>query len=489
MSCGADAVASCPSCATENPPGAKFCIECGTAPRGRWLGRGGARPGLGAPAAPAPGCGARPPASAQRGGLFGGQLPGVGAPAWGSPAAGALPEERRKATVLFADLSGYTAVAERMDPEAVKSMVDRALRRLGQEVVRYGGTVDKYIGDNVMAVFGAPVAHEDDPERAVRAGLAMQAAMEEINQRDRAPRAGRQLLAAGRDQLRRGARRPGRRRLHGDRRRGQRRGAAAGGGATGKRHRRRDHPPPDPRRDRVRRARAADAEGQVRAGAGLGGGPRAGPGPATRGARAGGAADRPRGRVGAAAVAVRAGGAREPPAPGHRHRPGRGRQVAPAARAGGADRRARRRSRPSGSAAAPPTAPGSPTGRSARSSAASSRSSTPTTPSWPGRSSCSGIEAVVSDAETDEPPERIAATIARPLGIEPPAEHATATGVHDAEDPQQMRDRLFSAVRSLVEAASRQRPAGDRDRGHPLGRRGDARPDRVPGALGARARR
>src|SRR6185295_736840 len=104
----------------------------------------------------------------------------VGAPAWGSPA-GALPEERRKATVLFADLSGYTAVAEGMDPEMVKSFIDRALQRLGQEVVRYGGSVDKYIGDNVMAVFGAPVAHEDDPERAVRAGLAMQAAMEEIN--------------------------------------------------------------------------------------------------------------------------------------------------------------------------------------------------------------------------------------------------------------------------------------------------------------------
>ncbi len=91
------------------------------------------------------------------------------------------PEERRQVTVLFADLSGYTAVAERMDPEAVKSLVDRALRRLGEEVQRYDGTVDKYIGDNVMALFGAPVAHEDDAERAVRAALAMQAAMDEIN--------------------------------------------------------------------------------------------------------------------------------------------------------------------------------------------------------------------------------------------------------------------------------------------------------------------
>ena len=84
-------------------------------------------------------------------------------------------------TVLFADLSGYTAVAERMDPEAVKTLVERALRRLGDEVGRYGGTVDKYIGDNVMALFGAPVAHEDDAERAVRAALGMQGAMGEIN--------------------------------------------------------------------------------------------------------------------------------------------------------------------------------------------------------------------------------------------------------------------------------------------------------------------
>jgi class 3 adenylate cyclase/tetratricopeptide (TPR) repeat protein len=104
------------------------------------------------------------------------------APAAPGLAAGSIPpEERRQVTVLFADLSGYTAFAERMDPEAVKALVDRALVRLGQEVERYGGTVDKYIGDNVMAIFGAPVAHEDDAERAVRAGLGMQAAMFEVN--------------------------------------------------------------------------------------------------------------------------------------------------------------------------------------------------------------------------------------------------------------------------------------------------------------------
>ena len=86
-------------------------------------------------------------------------------------------------TVLFADLSGYTAAGETMDPERVKALVDAALRRLGEEVERFGGTVDKYIGDNVMALFGAPVAHEDDAERAVRAGLGMQEAMGEINER------------------------------------------------------------------------------------------------------------------------------------------------------------------------------------------------------------------------------------------------------------------------------------------------------------------
>ena len=93
----------------------------------------------------------------------------------------APPEERRQATILFADLSGYTAAAERMDPEAVKALVDRTLRRLGEEIERFGGSIDKFIGDNVMGVFGAPIAHEDDPERAVRAGLAMQGAMEEAN--------------------------------------------------------------------------------------------------------------------------------------------------------------------------------------------------------------------------------------------------------------------------------------------------------------------
>src|ERR671922_2199900 len=146
MDCGEPLPAGCPNCGAENPPRAKFCIECGNS-----LATTGPKPAAAAPAAAA-----EPP-----------------------------PEERRRATVLFADLSGYTAAAERMDPEAVKALVDRTLRRLGDEIERFGGTIDKFIGDNVMGVFGAPITHEDDPERAVRAGLAMQAAMEEANQQSR----------------------------------------------------------------------------------------------------------------------------------------------------------------------------------------------------------------------------------------------------------------------------------------------------------------
>jgi class 3 adenylate cyclase len=76
--------------------------------------------------------------------------------------------------VLFADLSGFTSLSERSDPEDVRDLVDRCTRLLGEVVDRYGGSVDSVIGDAVLAVFGAPVAHEDDAERAVRAALEMQ---------------------------------------------------------------------------------------------------------------------------------------------------------------------------------------------------------------------------------------------------------------------------------------------------------------------------
>jgi class 3 adenylate cyclase len=115
-------VSACPSCGHENYPGAKFCSECGTA-------LGEARP--------------------------------------------APRTERKVVTVLFADLVGFTARAERLDPEDVQAVLEPYHARLRSELERFGGTVEKFIGDAVMALFGAPVAHEDDPERAVRAALAI----------------------------------------------------------------------------------------------------------------------------------------------------------------------------------------------------------------------------------------------------------------------------------------------------------------------------
>jgi class 3 adenylate cyclase len=82
-------------------------------------------------------------------------------------------EERKVVTCLFCDLVGFTARAERMDPEDVRRLLQPYHARVRSELERYGGTVEKFIGDAVMAIFGAPVAHEDDPERAVRAALAI----------------------------------------------------------------------------------------------------------------------------------------------------------------------------------------------------------------------------------------------------------------------------------------------------------------------------
>src|SRR5436190_12951833 len=80
-------------------------------------------------------------------------------------------EERKVVTVLFCDLVGFTSRAERLDPEDVRAVLAPYHARLRSELERFGGTVEKFIGDAVMALFGAPVAHEDDPERAVRAAV------------------------------------------------------------------------------------------------------------------------------------------------------------------------------------------------------------------------------------------------------------------------------------------------------------------------------
>src|SRR5215208_2972523 len=88
-------------------------------------------------------------------------------------AAQPLRQERKVVTVLFCDLVGFTSRAEAMDPEDVRALLAPYHEHVRGELERFGGTVEKFIGDAVMAVFGAPIAHEDDPERAVRAALAI----------------------------------------------------------------------------------------------------------------------------------------------------------------------------------------------------------------------------------------------------------------------------------------------------------------------------
>src|SRR5690349_10067869 len=93
-------------------------------------------------------------------------------------------EERKVVTALFADLVGFTSRAEAMDVEDVRGTLVPYHALLRRELERHGGTVEKFIGDAVMALFGAPAAHEDDPERAVRAALAIREALAELHEDD-----------------------------------------------------------------------------------------------------------------------------------------------------------------------------------------------------------------------------------------------------------------------------------------------------------------
>ena len=101
----------------------------------------------------------------------------VATPPLRSPATEALSQDketdRRPVTVLFADLSGFTTLSERLDPEDVRALQSDLFKEMSETIRRFDGFVEKYVGDAVLAVFGAPVAHEDDPERAVRAALSM----------------------------------------------------------------------------------------------------------------------------------------------------------------------------------------------------------------------------------------------------------------------------------------------------------------------------
>ena len=144
---------TCASCGTENPADARFCSSCG-APLHQTC----------------PSCGAEQPASAAFCSSCGFALRQDA-----RRAADAADErqERRVVTVLFADLAGSTALGELLDPEDVRELQGELFDLINTEVERFGGTTEKFAGDAVLAVFGIPQAHEDDPERAVRTALAV----------------------------------------------------------------------------------------------------------------------------------------------------------------------------------------------------------------------------------------------------------------------------------------------------------------------------
>jgi class 3 adenylate cyclase/predicted ATPase len=156
----------CPNCNYENRPDRRFCTECG------------ARLSVACPA-----CGAPTEAGEKFCGVCGAQLVGTRQTAVGSSdpplttnnlTTNNLPEgERRHLTVLFCDLVGSTEIASQLDPEEWSDIAARYQRTAAEAVQRFGGHVAKYLGDGLVVYFGYPQAHDDDPERAVRAGLAI----------------------------------------------------------------------------------------------------------------------------------------------------------------------------------------------------------------------------------------------------------------------------------------------------------------------------
>src|SRR5207244_9200461 len=94
----------------------------------------------------------------------------------------ALEGERRQVTVLFGDIAGFTTLAEKLDPEEVHRIINRCFELITAEVHRFEGTINQYTGDGVIALFGAPIAHEDSPRRAVHAALGIQRAIRDVAQ-------------------------------------------------------------------------------------------------------------------------------------------------------------------------------------------------------------------------------------------------------------------------------------------------------------------
>jgi class 3 adenylate cyclase/tetratricopeptide (TPR) repeat protein len=145
----------CGTCGSQNDPGRKFCVECGTSL-----------------AILCPNCGTPNPAGGKFCGECGNALAAASTePAAATPATSSPVAERRLVSVLFADLVGFTTLSEHRDAEDVRELLEGYFALCRETIGRYGGTIEKFIGDAVMAVWGTPVAQEDDAERSVRAAL------------------------------------------------------------------------------------------------------------------------------------------------------------------------------------------------------------------------------------------------------------------------------------------------------------------------------
>jgi class 3 adenylate cyclase/tetratricopeptide (TPR) repeat protein len=162
--CGARlGVPPCPQCGTENPPGFKFCGECGSP----LTAQASPQPSSSRDQGPAP---QRPPVQDYT-------PPHLAEQVFQSRAA--LEGERKQVTVLFCDLVGSTALADRLGPETMHLLLNRFFELALEEVHRYEGTINQFLGDGFMALFGAPIAHEDHARRAVLAALGLQKTIEE----------------------------------------------------------------------------------------------------------------------------------------------------------------------------------------------------------------------------------------------------------------------------------------------------------------------
>ncbi len=162
--CGRKLSLACPACGADCPPDFAFCPRCGA--------RLAAVPGE-PPTIPL----AEPSPTPLEGAVPSDLTGRAGAPE------GAAEADRRLVSVVFADVSGFTALSERLDPEDVRAFQTDLFQEMASAIKEYGGFVEKFVGDAIMAVFGAPAAHEDDPQRALRAALAMQERMEGLNGR------------------------------------------------------------------------------------------------------------------------------------------------------------------------------------------------------------------------------------------------------------------------------------------------------------------